>query len=80
MDKKSVIILIGPPGSGKGTQAELLAEKFGLFHLESSKVIEEKLKNIDPDDWILQREQHLWESGQLNTPETALKWIQEKIR
>ena len=80
MDKKSVIILIGPPGSGKGTQAELLAEKFGLFHLESSKVIEEKLKNIDPDDWILQREQHLWESGQLNTPETVLKWIQEKIR
>ena len=47
-DTKKIIILVGPPGSGKGTQAEMLAEKFGLVHLESSKVIEEKIKNADP--------------------------------
>ena len=78
--KKWVIILIGPPGSGNGTQAELLAEKFGLFHLESSKVIEEKLKDADPNDWVLQKEKHLWESGKLNTPELVLQWIQEIIQ
>lgn len=78
--KKLVIILIGSPGSGKGTQAELLAERFGLFHLESSKVIEEKIKNAPPDDAIIQREKKLWESGILNTPELVFKWIQEKIR
>lgn len=77
---KLVIILIGPPGSGKGTQAELLAEKFGLFHLESSKVIEEKIKKAEPDDAVLQREKKLWESGKLNTPELVLEWIREKAK
>ena len=79
-NKKWTVILIGPPGSGKGTQADLLAEKFGLFHLESSKIIEEKLKKADPDDWVLQNEKRLWESGTLNTPELVLQWIQEKIK
>ncbi|MBI2065230.1 MAG: nucleoside monophosphate kinase [Candidatus Yanofskybacteria bacterium] len=80
INKQSVVILIGPPGSGKGTQAELLAEKFGLFHLESSKVIEEKIKNADPNDEILQKEKGLWESGKLNTPELVLEWIKEKAK
>lgn len=79
-NKKWVIILIGPPGSGKGTQADMLAEKFSLVHLESSKVIEEKLSKADSDDWILQKEKHFWESGQLNTPELVLQWMQEKIK
>ena len=52
-NKKLIVILIGPPGSGKGTQAELIAEKFGLFNFETSKIIEEKLKNADPDDEII---------------------------
>jgi adenylate kinase len=77
---KSVIILIGPPGSGKGTQADLISERFGLFHLESSKVIEDKLKDVDPDDLVLQREKKFWESGILNTPELVLQWIQDKIK
>lgn len=42
------IIIMGPQGSGKGTQAKLLAQKYGLFHLEMGKVLramgEEKSK------------------------------------
>ena len=33
------IILLGPQGSGKGTQAKLLVEKFGLRHLELGKLL-----------------------------------------
>jgi len=45
--KSKVIILFGPPGSGKGTQAELLAEKFNLYYFETSKILEETFnKNI----------------------------------
>ncbi len=32
--------ITGPPGAGKGTQAQLLAEKRGLYHLETSRLLE----------------------------------------
>lgn len=36
------LIIFGPQGSGKGTQAKLLAEKFGLVHLEMGAVLRKK--------------------------------------
>ncbi len=42
---KIAIILLGRPGSGKDTQAELLAKKFGLVHIISSELIEKVLKS-----------------------------------
>lgn len=33
------LIISGPQGSGKGTQAKLLAEKFGLVHLETGEIL-----------------------------------------
>lgn len=33
------LVLLGPPGAGKGTQAELLAERFGLAHLSSGDIL-----------------------------------------
>lgn len=32
------ILFLGPPGSGKGTQAKMLAKKYGLKHLQSGKI------------------------------------------
>ena len=78
--KKWTVILIGPPGSGKGTQAELLAEKFGLVHLESSKVIENKFKNADPSDPVILKEKETWRAGELTSPELVREWMLEEIR
>ena len=33
------LIILGPQGSGKGTQAKLLAERFGLQYFESGAVL-----------------------------------------
>lgn len=39
------IILFGPPGSGKGTQSDLIIEKFGLHHLSTGNILREEVKN-----------------------------------
>lgn len=38
------ILLIGPQGSGKGTQAEILAKKSGLFYVEIGGLLREAAK------------------------------------
>ena len=39
------IVLLGPPGAGKGTQAEILAEKLQLPHISSGDIFRENIKN-----------------------------------
>jgi len=39
------IVLLGPPGVGKGTQAKIIAEKTGLPHVSSGDLFRENIKN-----------------------------------
>lgn len=39
------IVLLGPPGAGKGTQAEAVSDKLGLPHISSGDIFRENLKN-----------------------------------
>ena len=38
------LVLIGPPGAGKGTQAEKLIEKYGFNHISTGEVIREQIR------------------------------------
>ncbi len=38
------IVIFGPPGSGKGTQSEKIAEKYRLIHLSTGDLLREEMK------------------------------------
>ena len=42
-EKATYIVMLGPPGAGKGTQAEILAQKLGLVHVSSGDLFRENL-------------------------------------
>ncbi len=43
-----IIILIGAPGSGKGTQAAFLSERFGLTHLSTGDIFRSEISSKTP--------------------------------
>lgn len=74
--KKIAVILYGPPGAGKGTQANLLAAKFGLIHLDTGKFLESIVH--DParqKEAVVRRERKLFDTGILMTPSFVTREI-----
>jgi adenylate kinase len=42
------IILLGPPGSGKGTQAKMIADKYKVKHVSTGDILRENVRNGTP--------------------------------
>jgi adenylate kinase len=42
------VVIFGAPGSGKGTQSELIIKKYGLFHISTGDVLRGEMKNDTP--------------------------------
>ena len=70
------IVFFGPPGSGKGTQAKLLASQFNIVHLSTGDILREKLK--EKDDLSIQLKE-IMSSGNLVSDKLLNQIITEKL-
>ena len=57
-----ILIFFGPPGAGKGTQANLIANHFNIPHLSTGDILRNKLLQEDELSTILK---HVIDRGQL---------------
>lgn len=75
----SVVIIVGPPGSGKDTQADFLVREMGMVQVPSSQIIQKKFAEF-PDDPDVKRESERYDKGFLVDPKFVGVWIIEYVR
>lgn len=74
------IILFGAPGSGKGQQADLLADSLGVMHIDTGKLIRAILASPEAkSDPVLRKEKELNDAGILNTPSWVVDVLSAKV-
>ena len=70
------LVLLGPPGSGKGTQAKRLAEKYGLPHVSSGDILRVSLR----EEGYLDREtREIVRSGRLVPDRIAVEIVRKRL-
>lgn len=70
------IILFGPPGAGKGTQSELIQEKFNLTHLSTGDMFRFHMKN---DTELGKKAKEYMEAGNLVPDQLVIDMIDAKL-
>jgi adenylate kinase len=71
------VILLGPPGAGKGTQARKLAEKHQLANISVGDLFRARVK--DPNDPLGKEIKSIMDAGKLVPDEVTIRMISERL-
>ena len=70
------IVMLGPPGAGKGTQAKKLAEALNLVHVSTGDLFRENLKNDTPLGQIAKQ---FINKGELVPDDVTVAMVEERF-
>tara|TARA_B100000579_G_scaffold335160_1_gene285809 strand:- start:1185 stop:1736 length:552 start_codon:yes stop_codon:yes gene_type:complete len=70
------LLIMGPPGAGKGTQAKILAKRFHLVHLSTGDILR---KEIDKSSEVGLKAQTYMNAGNLVPDEVLLEMMQSTL-
>jgi len=70
------LIFLGPPGSGKGTQAKLLAERLGIPAISTGDMLRDAVRRRTP---LGRRAQSIMEAGELVPDDVVIGLVRERI-
>lgn len=70
------LVLLGPPGSGKGTQASRIAKRFGIPQLSTGDMLREAVTAETP---LGLRAAHIMDRGELVPDEVVIAVVAERI-
>jgi len=71
------MVLLGPPGAGKGTQAVMLSEKLGYLHLSTGDILRE---NVKKSTQIGSKAKSFMEKGDLVPDDIVIEMMLEAIK
>lgn len=71
------LMLLGPPGAGKGTQAKLLAAHFHIIQISTGDMLRAAVK---ANSTLGQRVQQIMDSGSLVSDDIMIGLVKERIR
>ena len=71
------IILFGPPGAGKGTQANLIQAEFNIPHLSTGNIFRAAIKNETP---LGVKVKSILDAGELVSDETVVDLVAEELK
>jgi adenylate kinase len=70
------LVLLGPPGAGKGTQADRLAEELGIPHISTGEILRQAVTDGTP---LGLQARKVMEAGQLVSDEIMLGIVRERL-
>lgn len=71
------LLLMGPPGAGKGTQAEVLSKKFGIPHISTGDIFRKALKEGTP---LGRKAKEYMDAGQLVPDQVTVGIVEERLK
>ena len=77
MSQQTCIILLGPPGAGKGTQAEILVEERGFIHISSGELFRKHLEN---ETELGKKAAAYIDKGELVPDEVTIRMVEHRLQ